>query len=49
MVLEFHQLRKSQFLIGLKWNCIFNRTGKLPIFRKWVHSAAHIFPGLCER
>lgn len=30
MVLKFHHLRKSQFLIGLKCNYIFNRCGKLP-------------------
>ena len=30
MVLEFHHLRKSQFLIGLKCNCISNHWGKLP-------------------
>lgn len=52
MVLEFHHLRKSQFLIGLKCKCIFNHGGKLPLpptflFCKWVHSIAHIFPGLC--
>lgn len=30
MVLKFHHLRKSQFLIGLKCNYIFNHCGKLP-------------------
>lgn len=30
MVLKFHHLRKSQFLIGLKCNNIFNHCGKLP-------------------